>query len=69
MDNPKNFGTSSAASDLGLGDMVHQELEDNAEERKKKLLNPMMNNASAAYSPATLSLLGSAGGFGSIGGM
>lgn len=34
----KNFGLSPAAIDLGLGDNLKQQLEDEQEERRKKLL-------------------------------
>jgi hypothetical protein len=62
----KNFPISGgAASDLGLGDQVVQQLQDQDEERKKKMLSKgvMANNAPGLYgdsmsSPAVMSLLG-----------
>lgn len=36
--NPKNFGLSPAAQDLGLGSLTTQELQDDLEERRKKKL-------------------------------
>ena len=38
MPNPKNFALSAAGLDLGLGDAVKQQLQDQEAERKKKLL-------------------------------
>lgn len=61
MPNPKNFGLTPAATDLGLGDAVKQQLEDQEAERKKKLLQLGKMDAFGG-SPASMSLLGPAGG-------
>lgn len=34
--NPKNFALTGAASDLGLGDMLQQQVQDQSDELKKK---------------------------------
>lgn len=59
----KNLMMSPAASDLGLGDMLGQQLSDQEAERKKKLLG--LNNAQTnrygdamLNSPASMDLLG-----------
>lgn len=52
---PKNYSLSPAASDLGLGDLVKQQLQDDEEERKKKLL---ASQRGQALGPATQSLMG-----------
>lgn len=36
--NQKNYAMNPAVSDLGLGDQLSQQLDDQEEERKKKLL-------------------------------
>ena len=64
--NPKNFALSSSASDLGLGDAVKTQLDDDVEERKKKA---MLAAKMSAMSPATLSLFGASGGLGAAGAM
>ena len=56
----KNSIFSPAATDLGLGDQLNQQLQDETEEEKKRrLLNQQMQ---AAINPAVMSLLGGAGG-------
>jgi hypothetical protein len=82
MENLKNVGLGSAAMDLnlGLGDVLAKQLEDEMDERKKKLLalqnkQPGQFGDSATSSvmgPATLSLFGPKAGATSalgIGGM
>lgn len=56
----KNLALSQSGMDLGLGDMVKQQLEDQEEERKKKLLRM----ANPQFGPASMSLLGGSLGFG-----
>jgi hypothetical protein len=57
--NQKNFALSPAATDLGLGDLITQQLEDEEAERKKKALQAAQQPQ--ALGPATMSLF-SAGG-------
>lgn len=57
----KNLMLSPAASDLGLGDQLNQQLEDDLEKRKKDALKA---GQMSIMSPAVLSLFGRAGGFG-----
>jgi len=57
----KNFALTPAASDLGLGDLVKQQLEDDEEERKKKLL-AASKRANSPFGPATQALM--SGGIG-----
>jgi hypothetical protein len=60
---------SPAAQDLGMGDMVRQQLQDDLDERKKKLLankGAPGGNSPSALNPATLSLF-SGGGMGAGG--
>lgn len=57
----KNLMLSPAASDLGLGDQLNQQLESELEKRKKDALKQGQMNL---LSPATLSLFGQVGGFG-----
>ena len=52
----KNFSLSPAGQDLGLGDMVKQQLEDQENERKKKLAQ--MSSARGTSGGASQSLLG-----------
>lgn len=67
--NPKNLSLSPAAQELGMGDMVRQQLQDSLDERKKKLLaskGAPGGNSPSALNPATLSLF-SGGGMGAGG--
>lgn len=61
----KNFGLSPAAHDLGLGDQLVQQLQDQEEERKKKLLQlgqvPNANGLNG-ISPGAMQLIGGMGG-------
>jgi len=51
----KNYMISgSATADLGMGDQLKQQLEDEEEQRKKKLASKSVDN----LGPATLSLFG-----------
>ncbi len=43
--NPKNAALGAAGQDLGLGDLLQQQLSDQEEERKKKLLAQAGNQA------------------------
>lgn len=55
----KNFSMSPAAQDLGLGDMVKQQLEDEDVARKKKLIGGAGSGQFGQnFGPATLSLFG-----------
>lgn len=60
----KNLGLSPAVSDLGLGDSLVQQMQDQDSERKKKLLNPdvqaQMSSGAQMMSPAVMALLGRA---------
>jgi len=59
MTSAKNAPLSPAATDLGLGDQLHQQLEDETEEqRRRRLMNQQMQQA---VSPASMMLLGGAG--------
>ena len=53
----------SAAADLGLGDMLTQQLQDQEEERKKKIRQRLGQSPSAfgdnTLGPATMALFGS----------
>lgn len=63
----KNFGLSSAAQDLGLGDMLGQQLIDEQAERKKRLLKLGGNPAGQFgndQSSAAMMLFGKNGGLG-----
>jgi hypothetical protein len=60
--NVKNLPISPAASDLGLGDQLIQQIQDDDEERKKRLLAQANQAAgqgpgSLAMSPAVASLM------------
>jgi hypothetical protein len=66
MQNPKNFALTPAASDLGLGEEIKTQLDDDVEERKKKA---MLAAKMSAMSPAVLSLFGASGGMGAAGAM
>lgn len=56
--NPKNIGISTAATDLGLGDMLGQQTQDETEEARKKRLAAMQQ----AGGGAAMDLLGGMGG-------
>lgn len=60
----KNFSLGPAATDLGLGDMGRMQLDDEMQERKKKLLQSQKIAQGQPFGPATLSLfgLGTSGG-------
>lgn len=65
--NPKNFAISAAGTDLGLGDMLTQQLQDQEMERKKKLMTQAPRNyGDSALGPAAMSLLGKGGGLGAF---
>lgn len=55
----KNFMLSPAAMDLGLGDQLKQQLDDQEIERKKKLAQAAQGGA--GLGPATMSLFGFGG--------
>lgn len=61
----KNQMISAAASDLGLGDMLKQQLDDTMEERRKKLLRQAQTTqlAHTQMGPATQSLFAGVGGY------
>lgn len=66
----KNEGLSLASTDLGLGDMLKLQADDQIAERKKKLLQAQGQPEMPGLSPATLSLFGNGGfGGGSAGGL
>lgn len=55
----KNAMLSPAATDLGMGDMLQQQVQDETEEqRRRRLLNQQMQSA---VNPAVMSIFGSAG--------
>jgi hypothetical protein len=59
--NFKNFAGTAAATDLGLGDKLAQQLADQQDElRKRKQAEMMarMGQAPGPFGPATLALLG-----------
>lgn len=60
----KNMSLTPAAQDLGLGDQLNVQLEDQLAERKKKLLqvSQVPNQSGLNNSPAALSLLGQSQG-------
>lgn len=62
----RNFPTSQAATDLGLGDALVQQMQDQDEERKKKLLQQGTTPSTLGVngdmqSPAAQALLGQGG--------
>ena len=60
MDNPKNYTLSPAAQDLGLGDLLRQQVENETEEARKKRMLAMGLNPAGGF--AAMSLFG--GGLG-----
>lgn len=56
--NAKNFALSPAASDLGLGDMIAQQLQDEEDERRKKSIEAAKQSQ---LGPATMALFGTGG--------
>lgn len=58
----KNMALSPAVADLGLGDMLKSQTEDEVLQRRKKLMSAAdtldPTGAGAGISPATMSLLG-----------
>lgn len=57
--NPKNLGISTAGIDLGLGNQLSQQLEDEEDERRKKALkNNPGQYGDSTLGPASMSLLG-----------
>lgn len=58
----KNFSTTAAAQDLGLGDQLKQQLDDAEEERKRKLLSGtggqggLLGEATRTLFPGTFSV-------------
>lgn len=61
----KNTPLSAAATDLGLGDQLKTQVENELMQRKKKLLQNagLGGGQGAAGGPATQSLFAAAGGF------
>ena len=59
-------GLSPAGTDLGLGDMLGQQVADETEEMRKKRLAQMQMGQN--NSPATMMLFGNSGGMGSANG-
>ena len=57
--NPKNYALSQSATDLGLGDMLRQQVEDQTDELKKKRVQQSPQNA--LFGAAAMNLLGPAG--------
>ncbi len=55
--NLKNVALSAASSDLGLGDQLQNQVQDDEEQQRQARLNQQRNQG--ALSPATLALLGS----------
>jgi len=62
MTSAKNMPLSPASSALGLGDQLTQQLQDDVDERRKKLMQSSMAAPGAfgasAMSPASMALLG-----------
>lgn len=56
MNNPKNYAISSAAADLGLGDQLTQQLADQEDERKKKLMTAGKGALPSAYGDGVMGL-------------
>lgn len=56
----KNLPLSPAATDLGLGTMLTQQVQDETEEARRRRM--MQQQAQSAMSPAVMSLFGGAGG-------
>ena len=52
--NQKNYAMNPAVSDLGLGDQLSQQLDDQEEERKKKLLQAVARARPSVASSANL---------------
>ena len=61
----KNQMTLAASSDLGLGDQLKSQVEDELAQRRKKLLKPGLGQLTGT-GPATQSLFGNAGGLGNV---
>lgn len=57
----KNFPLSPAAQDLGLGDMANQQLQDQVEERRKKLIQNSQVGAIGSGISSALGLTGVSG--------
>lgn len=58
----KNSMLSPAASDLGLGDMVRQQLDDDEEERRKKVMRAQAGSGGGMFgSAAASSIFGTSG--------
>jgi hypothetical protein len=64
-----NGGLSPAATDLGLGDLLSQQVQDETEEQRKKRMQQMQQQSGVgggmASSPANLALFGGLGAIGS----
>lgn len=58
--NPKNFALSLAATDLGLGQMLSQQLQDQEAELKKK--QQSLNPQASMFASASMDLLGKING-------
>jgi len=54
----KNFPLTGAATDLGLGDMVGEQLSDEEKDRRKKLMQSQAMGMNQAMGAASMSLLG-----------
>lgn len=62
--NPKNMALSPAATDLGLGDMLRTQTEDETEEqRRKRLAAQQMQSGVNPLSLGTQMLFGGGGGY------
>lgn len=57
-----NMGLTPAVADLGLGDMLGQQVQDETEEMRKKRMQEMQQRSmmGSTGSPATLALFGGA---------
>ena len=62
--NTKNFALSGAATDLGLGDMLLQQREDETEEAKRRrmMLDQLKQSLSPSGASSMLNLMGRPGG-------
>lgn len=62
--NPKNLGISAAATDLGMGDMLGQQVQSETEDARKKRLAAMQQQGMTGGFAAMDLLGGSSGGRG-----
>jgi len=61
--NPKNLGLTTAATDLGLGDMLGQQTQDETDEQRKKRLAAMQQGTGGGAAMDLLGGMGSGRGY------